>query len=49
MKERDSEYLLNTLDTLAKALAEENHRWTQKERRLYERAVKILCESKEKP
>lgn len=38
------ENLLETLDALALALAEEGHKWTKEERKLYEATVKWLTD-----
>jgi len=34
--------LIETIDTLALALADHLHQWTAKERKLYEKAIRIL-------
>ena len=34
--------IIKALDKLALALAEHNHQWTDRERKLYEKAIAIL-------
>ncbi len=35
--------ILDALDALGLALADHDHMWTHRERRLYERAISFLC------
>lgn len=42
MKEKETQILVDTLDTLALALASHNHQWANQERKFYEKAILIL-------
>jgi hypothetical protein len=45
----ETEKVLSALDTLAFALEDHGHRWTDRERQLYVRAVAILQRKDSKP
>ncbi len=38
----DKTILIEALNTLASALVDHKHKWTNKERKLYEKAMRIL-------
>ncbi len=38
----DKERIIEALDAIALALTDQNHKWTTRERRLYEKAISVL-------
>ena len=39
---KEIQWIITAINTLAVALTDHNHQWTEKERRLYEKAIRIL-------
>ena len=43
IKDEDAMLVLGALDSLAVALSEHNHKWSDGERTIYEQAAAIVC------
>jgi hypothetical protein len=43
MSDKDRQEIIDTLNALALALVDHNHKWSDKERRLYEKAIRLLA------